>query len=101
MNRVLVPQISAQPLSPRHTLPLELSGETMGTTWRLRAFAPPNFDALRLEADLHELFDDVIEQMSPWATGSLINRFNNLPAGECSTLGQLAGSAAASRRRIA
>ncbi len=53
----------------------------MGTTWRLRAFAPAAFDAARFEADLDALFDDFIAQMSLWAPGSLINRFNELPAG--------------------
>lgn len=80
MNRVLVPQISAQPQPPRDVLPLELCGQTMGTTWRLRAFASQGFDAPRFKADLNALFDDFIAQMSLWALGSAINRFNDLPA---------------------
>lgn len=81
MNRVLVPHIADQPRPPRDVSPIELSGETMGTNWRLRAFAPSGFDTPRFEADLNALFDDFIAQMSLWAPGSLINQFNDLPAG--------------------
>lgn len=81
MNRVLVPHIADQPRPPRDVSPIELSGETMGTTWRLRAFAPAGFDAAGLKASLEALFADYIAQMSLWTPDSLINRFNELPAG--------------------
>ncbi|MEQ1819062.1 MAG: FAD:protein FMN transferase [Terricaulis sp.] len=81
MNRVLVPHIADQPRPPREVSPIELGGETMGTSWRLRAFAPQGFDTPRFEADLNALFDDFVAQMSLWAPDSIINRFNELPAG--------------------
>lgn len=81
MNRVLVPQIDTPPAAPRNALLVELRGETMGTSWSLRAFAPTGFSTQRLEADIDTLFADIIAQMSPWAYGSSINRFNDLPAG--------------------
>lgn len=81
MNRVLVPQIAAPPAAPRHALPVELRGETMGTNWTLRAFAPPGFNADRLNSDIQALFAGIIAQMSPWVADSGINRFNNLTAG--------------------
>ncbi|HVK80577.1 MAG TPA: FAD:protein FMN transferase [Verrucomicrobiae bacterium] len=81
MNRVLVPQINTPPAPRRNALPVELRGETMGTTWSVRAFAPPGFNTPRFQADIEALFADIIAQMSPWAPNSLINHFNNLPTG--------------------
>jgi thiamine biosynthesis lipoprotein len=82
MNRVLVPQISAPPVAPRNAQPVEFRGETMGTSWSVHGFAAPHFDGARFERDIEALFADIIAQMSPWAPGSLINRFNDLAAGE-------------------
>jgi thiamine biosynthesis lipoprotein len=60
---------------------VEFRGETMGTTWRVRAFASAGFPASSFRADIEALFADIIQQMSPWASGSVINRFKELPAG--------------------
>jgi thiamine biosynthesis lipoprotein len=60
---------------------VEFGGETMGTSWNLRAFAPAGFPASRFMADIEALFADIIQQMSPWAPQSDINRFNDLPGG--------------------
>lgn len=81
MNRVLVPPLTTPPVPPLGAAPVEFRGETMGTTWSVRGFAPAGFPASRFRADIEALFADIIQQMSPWAPGSLINRFNELPAG--------------------
>ena len=81
MNRVLVPQIESPPVAPGDALPVELRGETMGTNWSVRAFVPVGFNTQRLDADIETLFADIVAQMSLWANGSAINRFNDLPAG--------------------
>jgi FAD:protein FMN transferase len=81
MNRVIVPPLTTPPVPPLVAAPVECRGETMGTTWSVRAFAPAGFPASRFMADIEALFADIIEQMSPWAPGSVINQFNDLPAG--------------------
>lgn len=81
MNRVIVPPLTTPPVPPLGAAPVEFRGETMGTTWSVRAFAPAGFPASRFMADIEALFADIIQQMSPWAPGSVINQFNDLPAG--------------------
>lgn len=82
MNRVLVPPITTPPVPPQGAAPVEFGGETMGTTWSVRAFAPAGFPTSRFASDIGALFADIIQQMSPWTPGSVINRFNDLPAGD-------------------
>lgn len=82
MNRVLVPQISTPPIAPRNVQSVEFRGDTMGTSWSVRGFAAPHFDGTQFEHSTETMLADIIAQMSPWAPDSLINRFNDLAAGE-------------------
>ncbi len=79
---MLAPKLREPPLAPVNVAPFELSGATMGTTWRLRAFAPPGFNAKRLETEIAAVLAAVVDEMSPWEAHSALSRFNALAAGE-------------------
>lgn len=67
----------------RQGLPvIEIGGETMGTTWRVRLGAPPNFDPTALRAAIETRLEDILEQMSHWRADSLLARFNRAADGE-------------------
>jgi thiamine biosynthesis lipoprotein len=56
-------------------------GETMGTTWSIRFYAPADFVPGFLLTQIDALFARITQQMSLWARDSDINRFNRAPAG--------------------
>lgn len=103
--RVLVPlRIAGTPPPWGQTLQT-LNGETMGTTWSVAFIGP---DALRpelLRSAIAALFAEVIREMSPWESDSLISRFNHaesdsrwtLPRGFATVLGAACKIAAASQ----
>jgi thiamine biosynthesis lipoprotein len=65
---------------------IDLGGETMGTTWRLRLAVPEDFDrAATLEA-IEDRLEDILAQMSHWRADSVLGRFNRAPAGEWTSL---------------
>ena len=59
--------------------PDSLSGATMGTTYRVLAQGCP--DGLP-EAQVTDVLDEVVWEMSPWVPDSRLSRFNREPAGE-------------------
>lgn len=81
MRRVLIPSHAPDvaPLAPRAVQVVLLSGETMGTTWSVKAVTRISQDQLRplIECCLSL----VIAQMSQWERGSALSRFNTAPAG--------------------
>lgn len=81
----------AAPRDIRFTKPIgtqlvSLSGETMGTTWSVRAIVPPDFNTTTARAALEAALDAIIQQMSTWRPDADISRFNDLPAGASITL---------------
>ncbi|MDR2324227.1 MAG: FAD:protein FMN transferase [Acidovorax sp.] len=63
-----------------------LAGSTMGTTWSLR-LANPDFLPLEpVQAQLQQVLDEVIAQMSNWEADSFISRYNAAPAGSLHAL---------------
>ncbi len=60
---------------------LNLSGETMGTNWSVRAYAgtPPYTSNLR--TIISELFNDICDVFSTWQPDSFISRFNQSDVG--------------------
>jgi len=60
----------------------DFGGATMGTTWRVRLAAPRTLARETVEAGVRARLDQVVAQMSTWAPGSDLCRFNAAPAGE-------------------
>jgi FAD:protein FMN transferase len=58
---------------------LLLAGESMGTTWQVRVYAPASA-ATALHAAVDEELALVVRQMSHWEPASDLSRFNNAPA---------------------
>ncbi|EIZ80946.1 thiamine biosynthesis lipoprotein [Novosphingobium sp. Rr 2-17] len=65
---------------------VELGGETMGTSWRVKIAAPPGFDRAEVLASIETRLEAVLAQMSHWRADSLLGRFNRADAGEWFTL---------------
>lgn len=67
----------------RQGLPvIELGGETMGTSWRVRLGAPPGSDRAAMQRDIEARLEDILAQMSHWRADSLLGRFNRAQGGE-------------------
>ncbi|WP_292636690.1 FAD:protein FMN transferase [Novosphingobium sp.] len=60
---------------------IDLGGETMGTTWRLRLAAPENFDRTAIVEAIEARLEDILAQMSHWRADSVLGRFNRAAAG--------------------
>ncbi|EJU10379.1 thiamine biosynthesis lipoprotein [Sphingomonas sp. LH128] len=65
---------------------IELGGETMGTTWRIRLAPPPGFDRDAASRAIEARLEDILAQMSHWRADSVLGRFNRAGAGEWFTL---------------
>lgn len=79
--RVLVPlEISATPPALGAVLHT-LHGLTMGTRWCVKFCGPRVVDSAGPQAAVQRELDAVVAQMSPWQTGSDIDRFNTADAG--------------------
>jgi thiamine biosynthesis lipoprotein len=61
---------------------IELGGETMGTTWRIRLAPPPGFDRDAASRAIEARLEDILAQMSHWRADSVLGRFNRAGAGE-------------------
>jgi len=64
----------------------DLSGETMGTIWRVRLARPAGLDVARLEAAIVARLGGLVAEMSHWEAGSLLSRFNRSVAGSWTAL---------------
>lgn len=65
---------------------VELAGETMGTTWRVRLAAPPSFDRAAILNAIDARLEAIVAEMSHWRTDSVLGRFNRAPPGSWTTL---------------
>jgi thiamine biosynthesis lipoprotein len=63
-----------------------LSGQTMGTTWRVRLARPGGLDLGRLEAAIVARLDGLVAEMSHWDPTSLLSRYNRAPGGSWTSL---------------
>ena len=79
--RVLVPlRIDGEPPALGQVVHA-LAGETMGTTWSVRAIGPAGLRLAAIESAVTRACDEVIAEMSHWAMGSALSRFNRAAAG--------------------
>jgi thiamine biosynthesis lipoprotein len=70
------------PAVPAAGWPLHrLQGHSMGTTWSVQAYAPPDLGAARLQAAIARELDHAIALFSTWHAHSEVARFNAAPAG--------------------
>jgi thiamine biosynthesis lipoprotein len=60
---------------------VDLSGETMGTTWRIRLAAPHGFLRGALEQAIASRLEAILAGMSHWRANSALGRFNRASAG--------------------
>lgn len=71
----------------RQGLPVvEMGGETMGTTWRVKLAAPPGFHRAAVATAIEARLEDILAQMSHWREASLLGRFNRADGGTWLTL---------------
>lgn len=83
-RHVLIPPLINPVAPPKGTGPQDiafLQGETMGTGWSARFVCPPGLHVPALLPRIDAVFARIIDQMSTWAPGSLISRFNGAPPG--------------------
>jgi len=73
--------------------PCALAGATMGTTWSARLSLPATLSAEGVQAAIQAALDQVVAQMSNWASDSDLTRYNRaargwqeLPASLCEVL---------------
>jgi thiamine biosynthesis lipoprotein len=87
MNRVLIPSHldAASPPAPSMTMQ-HLRGETMGTTWSAKLFAPEKFSTAEIRAGIQRVLNQVVAQMSTWDADSDLSRFNSAAAGSMHSL---------------
>ncbi|MCB5191202.1 FAD:protein FMN transferase [Methylobacillus arboreus] len=82
MRQVIIPQQLAD--LPRE-LPsgniVALSGQTMGTTWSVRYINLPGLPKVAVASAIETALDQVVQQMSTWLQGSVINQFNHAEPG--------------------
>lgn len=58
-----------------------LGGETMGTSWTVRASLPDGVDAVHADAAIETVLAQMIAELSHWQPDSAISRFNRSPQG--------------------
>lgn len=80
-SRVLIPPMERAPSRPPSDLVWSLTGETMGTTWSVRAVPAPGTLQSDLQAAIQLELDSIVALFSPWEADSEISRFNLAPAG--------------------
>ncbi len=65
-----------------HAAPvMDLGGETMGTSWRVRFALPAAVDVPALRAAITARLETIVAEMSHWSESSLLSRFNHAPPG--------------------
>lgn len=86
MRAVLVPLDIDPAAPPAGSRSVRLAGGAMGTGWSAQFMQPPGLGSgsapdVDVGAALAEELDQVVAQMSHWAPGSLLSRYNAAPAG--------------------
>jgi thiamine biosynthesis lipoprotein len=86
--RIAVPPLVPAALAGHDpTAPIvDLSGETMGTIWRVRLARPAALDVGRLEKAIVARLDGLAAEMSHWQPDSLLSRFNRAAPGSWTAL---------------
>ncbi|MBA4808798.1 FAD:protein FMN transferase [Brevundimonas sp.] len=80
-NRVLISPMSGVPPRPPSDQIVSVGGQTMGTTWNVRAIGPNGLAEFEVRAAVEQELAAVIAAFSPWDPSSEISRFNAAPAG--------------------
>jgi thiamine biosynthesis lipoprotein len=86
-RRVLIP-VELSPLqdTPRQGEPMRLDGLSMGTHWMVKLAGVAERSRPALQAGIQRVLDQVVAEMSHWASDSALSRFNRAPAGSWHTL---------------
>lgn len=88
-NRVLVPEVATPPVRPPSDVVWSLAGETMGTTWSVRAVPPLGADQDDLTRAVQEELDVVSLVFSHWDPRAEVARFNAVEPGAWSLSDEL------------
>ena len=82
------PSAAAEELQPAGRQETErfLQGETMGTSWSARFFAPPECEDSKYRNAVERGLQTVVDQMSHWLPESDLSRFNRSRAGSWQAL---------------
>ncbi|WP_374568963.1 FAD:protein FMN transferase [Ideonella sp.] len=83
---VLLPPSAPLVAAPRGAVLHRLTGQSMGSVWRLVLAAPPATPLAVEQARIEACLTELVRQMSHWAPDSALSRFNRLPAGQWQTL---------------
>lgn len=83
---VLLPPSAPLVAAPRGAVLHRLTGQSMGSVWRLVLAAPPAAPLAAVQARIEARLAELVRQMSHWALDSELSRFNRLPAGQWQTL---------------
>jgi len=86
--RIAVPPLVPAALAghDRSAVVVDLSGETMGTNWRVRLARPAGLDLRLLQETIVARLAGLVGEMSHWEPGSLLSRFNRAAAGSWTAL---------------
>lgn len=81
---ILPPAVLPGPLlpPPPGVRGLDLAGQSMGTSWTVRLFAPPELPGAALRAAISTELSRIIALFSPWVADSEVSRLNAAPEDE-------------------
>lgn len=80
ISRVFIPDLKTPPAPAAGGVVVSVGGETMGTTWSVRAVAETE-QAPAITVAVQAALEEVIRQMSPWAPDSEISAYNRAAPG--------------------
>lgn len=83
---VLLPPAAPLVAAPRGAVLHRLTGQSMGSVWRLVLAATPAVPLAAVQARIEACLAGLVQQMSHWEPDSELSRFNRLPAGQWQTL---------------
>lgn len=83
---VLLPPSAPLVAAPRGAVLHRLTGQSMGSVWRLVLAATPAVPLAAVQARIEACLARLVQQMSHWEPDSELSRFNRLPAGQWQTL---------------
>lgn len=61
---------------------VDMGGDTMGTTWRVKIASPLGFDPAAMQRAIEARLEAIVAQMSHWREDSLLGRFNRAAGGQ-------------------
>ncbi len=83
---VLLPPAAPLVAAPRGAVLHRLTGQSMGSVWRLVLAATPAAPLAAVQARIEACLAGLVQQMSHWEPDAELSRFNRLPAGQWQTL---------------